>query len=137
MTQQTNGFADLLRAIRCKSRTVVSRGGDGREADDLRSRLLASRRVVRFVVQNDVKEIRRLIKTNRGERAELHQGSTISIDNDNWLPGERVRHTETNRRRSAHSANDVEMAGAIEDCEEFTACLASRSNDRFITGESV
>src|SRR5215813_304007 len=137
MTQQTNRFADLLRAIHCKSRTVVNRGGEGRKADSPRRRLLTSGRIMRFVVENDVKEIRRLIQANCGEPAQLHQGGAISIDNDNWLPGECVRHTETNRGRSAHSADDVEMVGAVHDCEEFAARLASRSNDRFITGESV
>jgi len=92
---------------------------------------------VRFIVKNDVKEIRRLIQANRGEHAELHQGSAISVDDDYWLPGESVCHTETNRRRSAHSANDVEVVGAIRDREEFAAGLASRSDDRFVTDESL
>src|SRR6266566_6169317 len=92
--------------------------------------------MVRFIVKNDVKEIRRLIQANRGEHAELHQGSAISVDDDYWLPGESVCHTETNRRRSAHSANDVEVVSAIRDCEELAAGLACCCNDRFVTGES-
>ena len=51
--------------------------------------------------------------------------------------GERVCHTETNRRRGAHPADDIEVVGAIRDCEEFAAGLASRSNDRFVAGESI
>src|ERR1043166_4873720 len=85
-----------------------------------------------LVIEDDMKKIRRLIETNRRKRAELHQRSAVSVNNDNPLLRQRMRHTETNRRRSAHAANDVEMVRAIRDRKEFAAGFSSSSKNVFV-----
>jgi hypothetical protein len=85
--EASDGVGEIGAGFKADGFPVIGGGGEGGEIDDRRGSGLATGGIVRFVVENDVKEICGLIITNGGEGAEFHEGGAIAVNYDDRLCG--------------------------------------------------
>ena len=117
MPQFAHGFTNFILMIESKGRVVIYGRCYLRKAHCRRGRLLPASRIMDFVIENDVKEILRLMETNRRERAHFHERSTITVDYHHRLARQSARHSKADGRSGAHSADDVKVVRSIRDRE--------------------
>ncbi len=124
-----------LAPIDAEGCAVICCGRDLREAHGRRGGLLPAGGIMDFVIENDVEEILRLIKTNCRERPHFHERRPVAVDHHHRLARQGVRYPKANGRSGSHPAHDIKMIRPIRHREELAPGFSGSRDDRFIAVE--
>ena len=104
---------EFVHIVAAHDARITAGGGDAGKVGAGADRRLRASRIVGFVVEHQVREVRRVVGADGGKIAHAHERGAIAVHHQHAQIGARERQAETQGRRAAHRADHVEMLGPV------------------------